>query len=323
MKTFVRHAVTLLAIAVACQAGLALADDGYYWVSGSNQSAAPAGTEKVAAQGQSACSSCCPDQSCNACDPCGGCLGCESGERYGIVGTFGLDAFKGVSDQFYNSNFGAVTGLNSGLLLPVARLRSRLADRPSATAFTILTAESTNTADPSHCQQQLFVTTGFYHKAKCDQRLSFGLVYDWMYNTDWGFYGTNPTLGQWRAQVEYAVNDCNGIGLWAPRTILAPRSSPSIMIPDSSSPIVRSAGQPVLAPQVRLHVRRQLAVVGVPITSGSTNRHADGRRQPRRLDRWRQLAGTLSERLALYANGSSCIPAPPRATWLPRKPAGT
>ena len=65
-----------------------------------------------------------------------------------------------------------------------------------------------------HCQQQTFVTTGFFRKAKCDQRLSFGLVYDWMYNTDWGIYGNSPTLGQWRGQIEYSLNDCNGVGVW-------------------------------------------------------------------------------------------------------------
>jgi len=63
-------------------------------------------------------------------------------------------------------------------------------------------------------QQQTFVTTGFFRKAQCDQRLSFGIVYDWMYNTNWGFFGNDPTLGQWRGQIEYAVSGCNGIGLW-------------------------------------------------------------------------------------------------------------
>ena len=36
------------------------------------------------------------------------------------------------------------------------------------------------------CQQQTFVTTGFFRKAHGDQRVSFGLVYDWMYNTELG-----------------------------------------------------------------------------------------------------------------------------------------
>ena len=40
-------------------------------------------------------------------------------------------------------------------------------------------------------------------------------MYDWMYNDEWGEYGADPTLGQWRAQIEYAFNGCNAVGLWA------------------------------------------------------------------------------------------------------------
>ncbi len=43
MKTFVRFAAALVAIAVVCQVSLALAKD-YYWVSGGDQ-AGPAGSE--------------------------------------------------------------------------------------------------------------------------------------------------------------------------------------------------------------------------------------------------------------------------------------
>ena len=47
MKTFVRHAVTLLAITVACQAGLRWPRKDYYWTAGSDQTAAtPRPTER-------------------------------------------------------------------------------------------------------------------------------------------------------------------------------------------------------------------------------------------------------------------------------------
>ncbi len=42
--------------------------------------------------------------------------------------------------------------------------------------------------------------------------MSFGIVYDWMFNDNWGIFGTNPTLGQWRGQVEWAFNDQNSVG---------------------------------------------------------------------------------------------------------------
>jgi len=63
-------------------------------------------------------------------------------------------------------------------------------------------------------QQQTFVTTGFYRKAAEDQRFSGGIVYDWMFNSAWGEYAVNPTFGQWRGQIEYALSDINGIGVY-------------------------------------------------------------------------------------------------------------
>jgi hypothetical protein len=220
MKTFVRHAVTLMAITVACQAGLALAED-YYWVSGGDQTTAPAGTEKAApVQGHSTCNPCDPaacgcEQSCGDCDSC--CrLGCEEEcERVGIVGFAGLDSFKGVADGNYPSNFGAVTGLNFGSLLPVLEDYGLGWQTGLSYGIYDFDGRSSTLNNPARSQQQLFVTTGLFHKAKCDKRLSFGLVYDWMFNDQWGEYGVNPTVGQWRGQVEYSLSGCNAVGVWA------------------------------------------------------------------------------------------------------------
>jgi len=230
MKTFVRHAVTLLAITVACQAGLALAED-YYWVSSGDQATTPAGTEKAApAQGHSTCDPCAPvasgcEQSCGSCDSCCCRLGCEEEcERVGIVGFAGLDAFKGVADSDYQSNFGAVTGLNMGSQLSV--LGDYGLGWQTGLSYGVYDLDGrTAENDPARSQTQLFVTTGFFHKAKCDQRLSFGLVYDWMFNDQWGVNGNSPTLGQWRGQVEYAVSGCNAFGFWGTARDLGSRQT--------------------------------------------------------------------------------------------------
>jgi len=219
MKTFVRHAVTLLAIAVACQSGLALAAD-YYQPSGSDQSVVPVGNEKTVGQGQSACSSCCPTAACGCAESCDGdsccCrLGCdEQCDRVGIVGFAGLDSFKGIADEDYQSNFGAVTGINVGSQLSV--LGDYGLGWQTGLSYGVYDLDGRGSTDfnQARSQTQLFVTTGFFHKAKCDQRLSFGLVYDWMFNEEWGVYGTDPTLGQWRGQIEYAVSGCNAVGFW-------------------------------------------------------------------------------------------------------------
>ena len=105
MKTFVRYAVALLAIAAACQAGLALADD-YYWTTGSDQTAAAPAADRKDRPGcrrsrPAIPASCCPtacgcEQSCGACDGCCCHLGCEGEcERVGIVGFAGLGFVQG------------------------------------------------------------------------------------------------------------------------------------------------------------------------------------------------------------------------------------
>jgi hypothetical protein len=143
-------------------------------------------------------------------------MGCEDGPAVGIVGIFGFDAFKGISDSVLQSNFGPVLGVNTaaplfglaeygfgwqtGITYGVYDFDGRIEDAPT-----------TNTRES---QQQIFVTTGFYRKAGADQRLSFGVVYDWMFNTEWGSFGTSPNLGQWRGQVEYALSNSNGVGFY-------------------------------------------------------------------------------------------------------------
>jgi hypothetical protein len=219
MKTFVRHAVTLLAITVACQAGLALAED-YYQLTGNDQTAMTVGNEKTVGPQQSACSgspSLCGCQTCGNEPCCCSRLGCENDcSSLGIVGFMGMDAFNGIADSPLPSNFGVVTGFNAGA--PIAGLSDYGLGWQIGISYglydfdgraPVIAGESAAGA-----QQQTFVTTGFFRKAHGDQRVSFGVVYDWMFNTNWGVFGNDPTLGQWRGQIEYALSGRNGIGLW-------------------------------------------------------------------------------------------------------------
>jgi hypothetical protein len=212
MKTFVRHAMMALTIAAACQAGLALAED-FYWVSSDGKPASPAPAETAAAPAQTPCTSgcqaACCEESCNSCC-CN--LGCEGCCCRGLVAFAGLDSFKGVSDGEFVSNFGAVTGLNAAT--PVPGLSDYGINWQLGMSYGVYDLDGHGTANDAQCQQQVFVTTGFYHKADCDHRISFGLVYDWMMNTNWGFERTDPTLGQWRGQFEYAFSGCNAAGVW-------------------------------------------------------------------------------------------------------------
>ena len=219
MKLFVRHAAALVALAVVCQSGLTQADD-YYWVDGGNRTATLTGDAKVADQGKT-CASCCDPACCDCdcgsafesccCDPCTR-LGCDCCPCRGIVGFAGLDAFKGVSDGIFNSNFGAVAGLNASTGL------FGLADYgigwQLGMSYGVYDFDGGALVNPRESQQQIFVTTGFFRKAAGNQRLSFGVVYDWMFNDHWGYLGTNPTMGQWRGQVEWALSGSNAFGVY-------------------------------------------------------------------------------------------------------------
>jgi hypothetical protein len=206
MKTFMRPVMLLLAATAVCRAGLVLAAD-FQWIPDGTASTTLVGDEKVAAAGQAPCAACaqpsCCDESCSS-------LGCDAWPCRGIVGFAGLDAFKGISDGDYPSNFGAVTGLNTAIPLGDYGIGWQL-----GMSYGVYDIDGrASDFSQAQSQEQIFVTTGFFHKAQGDRRLSFGLVYDWMINNNWGEYAVAPTLGQWRGQVEYATSGSNAFGVW-------------------------------------------------------------------------------------------------------------
>ncbi len=213
MNAFLRYATLLVAAAAMCQAGFAQAEV-FNWSSGGQTSFV--GEQKAAVPEQAPCGSCCEESCCGeSCDPCCCRLGCDACPNFGILGFAGFDAFKGVSDGSYPSNFGALAGLNAAM--PIPGLRDYGLDWQLGMSYGVYDFDGRNdnqALSPAHSQQQIFLTTGFFHKAQEDRRVSFGLVYDWMINDEWGVYGTHPTIGQWRGQIEYALSGCNAVGLW-------------------------------------------------------------------------------------------------------------
>ncbi|MEN6459651.1 MAG: DUF6666 family protein [Thermoguttaceae bacterium] len=210
MKTFVRATMALTAAIALCQGSLALAED-YYWVSGGDQTATAVAEQKAPAANPTT-AGVCNDQSC--CDPFSN--DCE--RRGGVIGQFGFDSFKGISDAPGASNFGAVTGFNLGWLLPGEAgdrgLGFQLGMTYGLYDWDGRTAPLGSTVNEAKSQQQTFLTIGFFRKSDEDHPLSFGLVYDYMFNEGWGEYATSPTLGQWRGQIEWAFNENNGLGAW-------------------------------------------------------------------------------------------------------------
>jgi len=164
MKTFVRRAVLLLAATAMCQAGIARAED-FHWISGGGQSATLVGDQKVTTTEQTPCSSCGQASCCG--DSCGsGCccshLGCDDNcSPFGIVGFGGIDSFKGVSDGGFNSNFGAVTGVNSAVALGDTGFDWQL-----GMSYGVYDFDGRTTVNTSTSQQQIFVTTASFTRPR-------------------------------------------------------------------------------------------------------------------------------------------------------------
>jgi hypothetical protein len=295
MRTFVRHAVVLLALAAMCQARIARAED-LHWISEGNPSASLIGDEKAAPAKDAAAAtngSICGSTACsnNAC----GCIdaGCDECPRAGIVGFAGLDSFKGISDAFLNSNFGVVGGVNSAIPLMESGISWQL-----GMSYGIYDVDGRVTLEnAAQTQQQAFITTGFFHKAHDDQRLSYGIVYDWMLNNNWGILGTDPTMGQWRGQIEYALSSCNSVGVWGTARDLGART-----YAEGGTLLVENRAMS----QVNMFWHHKFATgadswlfVGLPERD---RLNGDGS-----LGDWTIGANVqvpLSESLALYANGS-------------------
>ena len=133
----------------------------------------------------------------------------------------GFDAFKGLPDGTWQSNFGVVTGLNYGTRL------GRFSELTGIGAqfggsYGVYDWNGRNSGaggvpfgNQNQAQTQLFITTGLYRQANEGSRLSGGVVYDWMVNQNYGVFATSPTLGQWRAQIAYALNARNEVGVYS------------------------------------------------------------------------------------------------------------
>jgi uncharacterized protein DUF6666 len=166
-----------------------------------------------AAMEQAALCKTCDDGSCASCQEL--CPDCQDCPRFGFLGFSGVDTFRGIPDGAFQSNFGTVTGLNAAAPLPGLEAMGLGWQLGASYGVYDFSGRSSSASHPSAAQQQIFITTGFFHRGNDGQRLSYGMAYDWMINHNYGFMAVSPTLGQWRGQAEWAFGARNSLGLWA------------------------------------------------------------------------------------------------------------
>lgn len=158
------------------------------------------------------------DDPCGA-DPCGiDSCGGRSGRHPWIDFRVGLDTFRGIADQG-TSNLGLLHSVNVGIpILDEFGLGFQVggsygvydwSGRPTPAGPGPGTG-----VNNSQSQQQGFMTLGFYRQGTADRPLTFGLVYDFMFNSNFGAFADEPRLGQWRALAAYAFSDSDEVGVW-------------------------------------------------------------------------------------------------------------
>jgi len=251
MKTSMLRAAIALTMLTFLQAAVWGAGDIAFASAGDEPG--PAGGNATAPTTPGACYGECGAPGCGA-DPCG----CSGGTRYGgqfgggaptcderphlgIIGLAGFDTFRGVSDGTSRANFGFTTGVNGGVPMPWASQAGFGLQLGATYGLYDLDGQAGVAGSRLASQQQTFVTAGVFRKGYCGRPWSFGLVYDWMFNDNWGFFSTTPTFGQWRGQIEYAVSNRDAFGVWGTfwdridrrtvgTTILAARSIDQINI---------------------------------------------------------------------------------------------
>lgn len=135
----------------------------------------------------------------------------------GYIISYG-EGFRGPADGTFGGNGGGATGVNLGRQIGDSLWGLQLGG--SYGGYDWRGRTSGNEANVQ--QSQLFFTGGFYKKAACESRGTFGMFYDMMVNDNFGSGSDEPFLTQFRFYLGRAVNEQNEIGFW---TNLADRNA--------------------------------------------------------------------------------------------------
>jgi hypothetical protein len=132
---------------------------------------------------------------------------------FGLYAFSEVAAWRGIPTGSFPSNNGIVEGINAAAPLPFLGQYGFGAQLGGSYGAYNFSGHSAVTSS-NEVTQQAFLTGGFYRRADCDRRLSGGIVYDVMWNDNFGAYNAAPTLTQFRAQLGYAIGYWNEIGFW-------------------------------------------------------------------------------------------------------------
>jgi len=151
----------------------------------------------------------CLDDCCGCCDPWR--------LRDSMYGFFAFDGWTDQADYYDGNNFGFRTGFNAGI--PLLRSRGIGAQIGTSVGFYELSGRDQDAT--TTIEDQVILTFGAFKRSDycAGERFSWGIVYDHRFNADYGTNGGDSlSLGQWRGQIGYALNQCDEIGFWMTQT---------------------------------------------------------------------------------------------------------
>jgi hypothetical protein len=164
-------------------------------------------------QSSSSCSDSCSSDACGS--SCSKPLrlksdGCDCGNwLQNTVAFSGVEAFKTIGDFIFPNNAGFVNGLNTGFRLGDSKIRGQVGG--SYGVYDFKGGPTTRQTD-----NQGFLTTGIFKRSNvaASDNLSWGLVYDQLWNHQYGFAADDIYLGQFRGILGVALTQCDEVGVW-------------------------------------------------------------------------------------------------------------
>ncbi|MBA3602214.1 MAG: hypothetical protein H0W50_00880 [Parachlamydiaceae bacterium] len=126
----------------------------------------------------------------------------------------GVENFRGIPDGHGGNNHGICTGFNAGSPVPGFNQYGLGLQLGGSAAVLDFAGRGRTSRNGKSVQGQEFITAGLFLRALPHMPLSIGVVYDCMFNQNYGVYGEDPTLQQVRGQFAYYVSSCDELGVW-------------------------------------------------------------------------------------------------------------
>lgn len=125
-----------------------------------------------------------------------------------------FDYFRSLPDGSWAGNTGAYASLNSAAAISKENYGFGAQLGGSYGLYDWDSRGSNTTGNTKALQQQAFITLGLFRRTPFSSGFNAGLVYDAMFNKEFGVFALNPILGQVRAQLGYLIQWGNEVGIW-------------------------------------------------------------------------------------------------------------